>query len=182
MSLPKPGYVCGETIPLQIDINSKASMKTESMEYGIKLKCFYTGNVEPVFLLRSAETKTKEECLSVVANSVVPTLDSAIYNILIPPLSPSFVDCSFLKLQYNIFVKVHTDAIFESGPSALIPIIIGTIPFKEEVAAAANTVSATKDLGTANFIEGRIRCKINNEKRQGPYNFRPKFPYYSVNF
>uniref|UniRef100_A0A914Q506 Arrestin C-terminal-like domain-containing protein n=1 Tax=Panagrolaimus davidi TaxID=227884 RepID=A0A914Q506_9BILA len=180
ITLPKTGFVCGETIPIKLEINNKTSMKIKSIEYGIELKCLYVGTFIPSWssMSRTANVDTSTD---VAVITVKDPSNSGIYNYVIPPLSPTFTDCSFLKLEYSIFVKVHTNAFFQSGPSFSIPITIGTVPLKNS--ESEETLNAMEILESANFMEGVNRCTINDyiqRKQEGPNGFLPKFACYSV--
>uniref|UniRef100_A0A914Q9B8 Arrestin C-terminal-like domain-containing protein n=1 Tax=Panagrolaimus davidi TaxID=227884 RepID=A0A914Q9B8_9BILA len=176
MTLPKSGFVCGEKIPIKIEIKNKTSMKIESIEYGIELKCLYVGTYE---CLCFVETLNKETTFYVAKDFIKPESDSTICNILIPPISPTFTDCSILKLEYSVFVKVHTNAFFQSGPIISIPITIGTVPMKK--IESEEPLNAMEILESANFLEGSNRCKMDGKYKEieGPKNFQPKFACYS---
>uniref|UniRef100_A0A914QYV4 Arrestin C-terminal-like domain-containing protein n=1 Tax=Panagrolaimus davidi TaxID=227884 RepID=A0A914QYV4_9BILA len=178
MTLPKTGFVCGEKIPIKIEINNETSMKIKSIEYGIELKCLYVGTFIPSWCSMS-RTANVDTSTDVAVITVKDPSNSGIYNYVIPPLSPTFTDCSFLKLEYSIFVKVHTSAFFQSGPSISIPITIGTVPLKKN--ESEETLNAMEILESANFMEGVNRCTINDYiKQEGPNGFLPKFACYSV--
>uniref|UniRef100_A0AC35G2V2 Uncharacterized protein n=1 Tax=Panagrolaimus sp. PS1159 TaxID=55785 RepID=A0AC35G2V2_9BILA len=117
----------------------------------------------------------------VVVCTVKSPLNSGIYNLLIPPLSPTFTDCFILKLEYSVFVKVHTkNAFFQSGPTLSIPITIGIVPWKKS--ESEETLNAMEILESANFMEGINRCTIDDyiqRKQEGPNGFSPKFACYS---
>uniref|UniRef100_A0A914QYX3 Arrestin C-terminal-like domain-containing protein n=1 Tax=Panagrolaimus davidi TaxID=227884 RepID=A0A914QYX3_9BILA len=182
MTLPKSKFVCGEKVPIKIEIQNKTSMKIESFEYGIELKCLYVGNYE-YFWPRFVETVNKETTFYVAKECIKPESDSAICNILIPPLSPTFTDSSILKLEYFVFVKIHTNAFFQSGPIIYIPITIGTVPMKK--IESEETLNAMEILKSANFLEGSNRCEIGDnyiwtwKERECPKNVQPKFACYS---
>uniref|UniRef100_A0A914P1N9 Arrestin C-terminal-like domain-containing protein n=1 Tax=Panagrolaimus davidi TaxID=227884 RepID=A0A914P1N9_9BILA len=69
MSLPTTGFVCGEMIPLKIDICNKTSLKIKSLEYGIGLQCTYTGNTGKSFFYPPS-THIKEQSLTLETNFV----------------------------------------------------------------------------------------------------------------
>uniref|UniRef100_A0AC35G158 Arrestin C-terminal-like domain-containing protein n=1 Tax=Panagrolaimus sp. PS1159 TaxID=55785 RepID=A0AC35G158_9BILA len=179
MTLPKKtGYVCGETFSVKIEIYNKTSMKIESIEYGIELKCLYAGSYEylwPHFV----ETLNKETTFYVAKDCIKPETDSTICEILIPPLSPTFTDCSILKLEYSVFVKIHTNAFFQSSPIVSIPITIGTVPLKKS--ESEETLNAMEILKSVNFLEGSNRCKMDGKYKEieGPKSVQPKFACYS---
>uniref|UniRef100_A0AC34EZL5 Uncharacterized protein n=1 Tax=Panagrolaimus sp. ES5 TaxID=591445 RepID=A0AC34EZL5_9BILA len=91
-------------------------------------------------------------------------------------MTPSFNECPIITINYNLFVRVHTDAVLSSGPEVNIPITIGTVPLRIN-----NSNPAADVLANANFTKITIEHKVGEiqDKEGPPAGYQAQVPYYA---
>ncbi|CAJ0941034.1 unnamed protein product, partial [Mesorhabditis belari] len=141
--MPKQGFVPGETIPVKITISNESSKDMESIELVLReyvdYAAFHPGSDFPVNALytESACGSSLKEHRRDVANVEMPVkLDahsegSFTVNLVIPPIVASF-QCAITRVYYMLKVAASTEATFNSKVKLKMPLMIGTIPFRED--------------------------------------------------
>uniref|UniRef100_A0AC34FW14 Arrestin C-terminal-like domain-containing protein n=1 Tax=Panagrolaimus sp. ES5 TaxID=591445 RepID=A0AC34FW14_9BILA len=167
ISIPKAGYVLGETIEVKIEITNKTSWKIKKFEIGIYENIDYMAHFErsnygyhtatgprTVYKTSKKKVTSKIFIFNSSANGIIT------YNLEVPELIPTYRECSLIKNGYSLFVKASTNAIFSSGPEVLQPIIIGTVPIREPSAIGSNasqTKSSEKKSDNENVEENESK-------------------------
>uniref|UniRef100_A0AC34FIA3 Arrestin C-terminal-like domain-containing protein n=1 Tax=Panagrolaimus sp. ES5 TaxID=591445 RepID=A0AC34FIA3_9BILA len=192
------GYVCGELIPLHVSIENESTSEIKSVESGIGATYIFTATDDSLFNKHTMTKKIfKKYCVEDVPLPIGMTQNTVFTrDIEIPPIPPSFDHCAIIRLQYYVFVKVHTNAVFSRGASASMPIVIGTVPLRQTI-STTNSVEPNfigfeaylrppppgipppdYDFNNANFREGDPEVK-SEIKEDEIFKFQPKFPYFS---
>uniref|UniRef100_A0A914XUX7 Arrestin C-terminal-like domain-containing protein n=1 Tax=Panagrolaimus superbus TaxID=310955 RepID=A0A914XUX7_9BILA len=137
LRMPKRGYVCGESIPIHVSIENESTSEIKSVESGIRATYIFTATENTIFNGQTmAKDIIKKYCVEDVPLPNGMTKNTVFTrDIEIPQIPPSFDHCEIIRLQYYVFVKVHTSAIFSCGPIASMPIIIGTIPLRKMISS-----------------------------------------------
>ena len=66
ISMPKMGYVCGESIPLRVEINNESSSEVTSIESGIRANYIFIGSHQTVVLPLDTQKRESSCSYSVV--------------------------------------------------------------------------------------------------------------------
>lgn len=122
-SVPVTGYVPGQTINVQIQVNNQS--KTHVKEVKVSLK-------QMVALCSfGPKKKVKELVLSQdrVSTDSVPGLSTQLFNekLVVPSLPPNILNCNVIRVTYELRVKAKTSGLSRS-PKLKLPIMIGTVP------------------------------------------------------
>lgn len=123
--IPFTGYVPGQTINVQIQVNNQS--KTHVKEVKVSLKqivalCSY-----------KPKKRVKELVLSQdrVSTDSVPGSTTQIFNetLVVPSLPPNILNCDVIQVNYELRVKAKTSGLSRS-PKLKLPIMIGTVPLE----------------------------------------------------
>uniref|UniRef100_A0A914PSW6 Arrestin C-terminal-like domain-containing protein n=1 Tax=Panagrolaimus davidi TaxID=227884 RepID=A0A914PSW6_9BILA len=144
LKMPKMGYVCGETISIHVSIENESKSEIKSVESGIYATYIFTATDESVFSKHTMSKEfSKKYCVEDIRLPAEMSQNTVfIRDIRIPSIPPSLDHCDIIKLQYRVFIKVHTNALFSSGATAAIPIIIGTVPLQPKPSTTINNIIA----------------------------------------
>ncbi|XP_013417446.1 arrestin domain-containing protein 3 [Lingula anatina] len=124
ISIPKKGYVPGETIHVTAEVNNHSSRKMDRVMFVLRQSIAF-----------HATTKTRyssKNVLNIVKGEVAPGDSEAWRNetIIIPPIPPSeLVGCRIIDIQYYMCIVVDP-----SGPAfdleVPLEILVGTVPLR----------------------------------------------------
>jgi Arrestin (or S-antigen), C-terminal domain len=122
-SIPFSGYVPGQTINLEINVNNQS--KTHVKEIKVSLK--------KIVILNSLKPKRRTKVLVIPEGKVftdpVPILTTQNFEkqIVVPSLPPNISNCDIIKVRYELRVKAMTSG-FSRSPKLKLPITVGSIP------------------------------------------------------
>ncbi|CAJ0581039.1 unnamed protein product, partial [Mesorhabditis spiculigera] len=141
--MPKKGFVPGETIPVRITIKNESSKDMEKVTLTLREYADYAGyygadNQFPVNALFSAAAtgdSLKEQRRNVASvdfklNMAAHAEGSFDFGLQIPPVVASF-QCALIRVYYMLRIEVETSATFNSTVKLKMPVVIGTLPFRE---------------------------------------------------
>ncbi|KAM4749039.1 arrestin domain-containing protein 4 [Rhinophrynus dorsalis] len=115
----RKGYCNGEAIPIYAEIENGSSRLVVP-----KAAIYQTQS----FLL-SGKTRTYRQMLATVRGNHIASGSTDTWNgktLMIPPVTPSILDCNIIKVEYSLVVSIHVP-----GAKKLkveLPVVIGTIP------------------------------------------------------
>ncbi|XP_074645873.1 arrestin domain-containing protein 2-like [Tubulanus polymorphus] len=121
VNLDKNGYVPGETLHIDVEINnnSKIEIETSNVTFEQHIKLSAQGNVKNI-----------TACIFSISGALIKPGDSGMYHdvIHIPPLPPSGLDgCKLIDIDYVIHVCIEPSGMYDSI-DVDVPVIIGTEP------------------------------------------------------
>lgn len=124
-SIPFSGYVPGQTITVNVQVNNQS--KTHVKEIKVSLKKIVT--------MISQKPKRKSIDLVIgeakVSSDAVPVLTVQQFEkkLVVPSLPPNITNCNVIHVQYELRVKAITGGLSRS-PKLKMPLTIGTVPLR----------------------------------------------------
>ena len=103
------GYVCGESIPLRVEIINETSSEVTSVESGIGAVYRFTAT-DNGLLMKHTERRKRFAYYSITDVPLPPgmTQDTVFTRFIdIPPIPPSFSHCPIITLRYHVFVCLN---------------------------------------------------------------------------
>uniref|UniRef100_A0A914C775 Arrestin C-terminal-like domain-containing protein n=2 Tax=Acrobeloides nanus TaxID=290746 RepID=A0A914C775_9BILA len=143
VALPKSGYVPGETICTNIEINNTSSKEVERVEMflmevsNFEGKCSEVrrtqfGHLDHVAKAHKRRVVTKAtQKISMLANKT----SQCTMRLPIPPIVPSFNICRIIHVDYKLEIKVLVTDV-NSSLCLDIPVLIGTYPVQTSLLLA----------------------------------------------
>lgn len=172
VSVPKTGYVPGESIPVLISIqnDSAAKIKEISIKLALKVHC----------KLRYSKRSTEEKISLTKVKSINKKESSFdVHEIInIPATPPTLTDlCKIIHLNYSIRVEVKL-AGAHTNQEIKIPIVIGVIPLG--VDPMEDSGSPPPSYREPNYMIPALTVEDNeHEQDVNSTKFVPKFPLVS---
>uniref|UniRef100_A0A914E683 Arrestin C-terminal-like domain-containing protein n=1 Tax=Acrobeloides nanus TaxID=290746 RepID=A0A914E683_9BILA len=138
ISLLKSGYVPGETIVANLEINNTSSKEVERIDMFLteiskyEGKCTEVGTVLYCHLDHIARALKTRTVTKASQNICVPANQTRQHtmNLPIPPIAPSFNVCPIIQVDYKLEVKISAKGHINNSLCVDFPVLIGTYPIR----------------------------------------------------
>ncbi|KAH7704203.1 Protein ARRD-7 [Aphelenchoides avenae] len=152
VSIPKSGFVPGESILVAADVSNTSSREVRRIEIALVENATYTAHRQAntwtmndpcVYTLnhhggteRQVKTRTVAE---VKDDFCVPANSSGRYQkaMVIPAIVPSFNICPIVQVDYFLQIKICAKGLMGNDICGTIPILVGTVPVRVPVHSPA---------------------------------------------
>ena len=126
-SIPTSGFVPGEVINVDIQVNNQS--KTHIKELKVYIKKLISLNSDRPRRV----TKISTESDAKVSSDSIPisSMRSFEINLEVPSLEPNISNCDVIQVQYELRIKAKTSGLSRS-PRLNFPITIGTVPLRNQ--------------------------------------------------
>ncbi|PIC47188.1 hypothetical protein B9Z55_006625 [Caenorhabditis nigoni] len=142
LDIPKTGFVCGETVPINLHIVNKSSVNVTQVTAKIIQRCtFISYWNEPTFNFTEIREVTRGEIRrtsNTVRKQTRPLTvkpgkeHKMALELRLPSVTPTINQFSpFIKAQYYVYVRVNTSTTFDSSVDYETSILIGTVPIHQ---------------------------------------------------
>ncbi|GMT17657.1 hypothetical protein PFISCL1PPCAC_8954, partial [Pristionchus fissidentatus] len=137
--LCKGGFVPGESIQVQVDVENNTSKSITKIELKLVEMSRYVAyrygqTVNPIApTSRSSEQRVHKRTVNQFEEKVETEKGAGLqYSRLIPipPVVPTFNECPIITVEYFVKVKVSTSGAIGSSVATQVPVLIGTIPVR----------------------------------------------------
>ena len=178
LSLPKTGFVSGETIRANVLIKNDCKKEVKPpilvlYEYTRLNSMSYNKSIDRMV------------CKLDLSKPIAPNSEERFENVgfMIPPVCPS-MKAQVLDLTYYLSLKFSAAAKLSSGVEVSIPLTIGSIPFKEDTNIQGVGPNPTTNM--FNFQPNVFSSEQTMPQEQpkgemvgsGPINFSPQYPFF----
>ena len=134
LSIPKPGYMCGEMIIFTADIENFSKKRIEKI-YVMLVQ------TETVRVNNGWTASRDKNILAVQGASIAPgqTFTWSNTGLLIPPVPPSqLINCNIISLSYSVVLSVHPSSMLDSRLEVPIIVNIGNVPLNHNADGMRN--------------------------------------------
>ncbi|CAJ0580629.1 unnamed protein product, partial [Mesorhabditis spiculigera] len=141
VSIPKSGFVPGESIPITLRVENSSSKDMEAVDVVmnehsdfIALRCGGDFPIESAFVHTHGGNQRRHHKRQVARMRIplkIPKHSTAeqTVNLRIPAVATSF-QCAIIQVYYNLKVTVSSAATFNSSVISKFPIVIGNVPMQ----------------------------------------------------
>uniref|UniRef100_A0A914ELG0 Arrestin C-terminal-like domain-containing protein n=1 Tax=Acrobeloides nanus TaxID=290746 RepID=A0A914ELG0_9BILA len=128
-SIPKYGYVPGESIDIQINFINESSRKVDCIDAKLIEYTIYEGRCSH-YSHHPARKEHDRTVNKIKCDSKIEAKSSGseILSLKVPPVVPSFNNCSIIQVNYMLKIKVDAHGFMNNTMSFDFPILIGTYP------------------------------------------------------
>uniref|UniRef100_A0A914EDF0 Arrestin C-terminal-like domain-containing protein n=1 Tax=Acrobeloides nanus TaxID=290746 RepID=A0A914EDF0_9BILA len=176
VAIPKMGYVPGETIWAQIEVNNTSSCDIEGIEASLMELSRFHGR-HSGYSVSKTHSRLVAKSRKEVNIQEKQTLTERI-SLQIPLIAPSFNNCRIIQVDYQLEVEIDAHGFFNDNKIE-IPILIGTYPLKNiPIDTPANpTIVPDHDPPPTygESIFGAKKMVHEDEDAKHFINFKPKY-------
>uniref|UniRef100_A0A914DQK0 Arrestin C-terminal-like domain-containing protein n=1 Tax=Acrobeloides nanus TaxID=290746 RepID=A0A914DQK0_9BILA len=198
-SIPKYGYVPGESIDIQMDFLNESSRKIDCIDVKLIEYTIYTGKCDYTSHRARKEHDRTVNQIKHHSKIQAKTSGSEILSLKVPPIVPSFHNCSIIQVDYILKVNVDAHGFMNNTMSFNLPILIGTYPIipraiespaypmapPDYVAPPQSTVPPEAIFGPppsyaiCKFGQGTVALYDKDAKNAENFGFAPRYLYYN---